>query len=148
MGKVAMTTSSENQFQQPTLLIEYCGPARRDAELLAHNLRMAGIAADDPVLSADAQATMAIGEIVVTIVASAAARALLDVAMEHLRGFLISRVQGTSQDSDAPNMQVLVAKPDGTVATRKLISLRVATADLITKFVKDVGNEVLRIASK
>ena len=126
------------------LTIEYRGPAKRDAELLAQSIRTGGVPVGEPVAATDDKATMAIGEIVVTIIASAAARALLEVTMTHLRDYLVSRIERESGKSDAPNVQVLVAKETGGTAAKKLISLRVATAEFVTKFIKEVGDEVVR----
>lgn len=126
------------------LAIEYRGPAKQDAESLANGFRAGGVTLNPPREAADGKATLAVGEIILTIVASAAARALLDVTLDKLRMYMVNRIQGNTLTSESPNLQISVAKENGQVVARKLVSLRVASVEFVTKFVKEVGEAVVK----
>jgi hypothetical protein len=131
-----MPTATADQV----LKIEYSGPSRQDAEELASALAEAGSV---PVNQAStAKASMATGEIVLTILASAATQAIIHVAIDKLREYLRDRISaGRTGGRKAPNMTIIVRGKSGK-PVHKLISLRLATLDFAAEFMDNLGDEI------
>lgn len=127
---------------EQALRIKWNGPSGQDAEELASALSVAGSVPlnQDPT----ARATMAGGEIVLTILASAATQAIIHVALDKLRDYIKEKIAaGRIERKKAPNMRVIVQGKNVHPA-EKLISLRLATADFAAEFIKDLGDEVAK----
>jgi hypothetical protein len=127
---------------QEVLRIEYSGPSRHDADELASVLAEA---ASVPVNQApNSKASMAIGEIVLTIAASAATKALVDIAIDKLRDYLRDKILATrSERNKAPNLKIIL-QGMGSKPIQRLISLRVATLEFAAEFVKNLGEDVAK----
>jgi ADP-ribosylglycohydrolase len=133
-----MTTDAADQV----LKIEYSGPSRQDAEELASALAEASPVTVNQ--APCAKASMATGEIVLTILASAATQAVIHVAIDRLREYMNKKILAAHhKGGKAPNMRVLIhwksAKP-----IQKLISLRVATVDVVAQFIDNLGDEITK----
>jgi len=133
-----MPTTAEEQV----LRIEWNGPSGLDAEELASALSVAGSVPvnQDPT----AKANMAAGEIVLTILASAATQAIIHVALDKLRDYLKEKISaGRAERKKAPNMRVIVQGKDAK-PVEKLISLRLATVDFAAEFMDNLGDEIAK----
>jgi hypothetical protein len=133
-----MSTAAAEQV----LKIEYSGPSRQDAEELASVLAEAGSV---PVSQAPtAKASMATGEIILTILASAATQAIIHVAIDKLREYVHKKIlAGRSEGKKAPNMKIIV-QGKGAKPVQKLISLRLATLDFAAEFMDNLGDEIAK----
>jgi hypothetical protein len=127
----------------PQLLkIEYSGPCRHDAEDLASTLAETSSVSAQP--SPGSKASMAIGEIILTIAATAATKALISVIVDQLREYLKSRIlKRETEEDQAPNLRVIVHRP-ASRPVEKLIALRAASVDLAAEFAKNLGEELLK----
>jgi hypothetical protein len=127
---------------QGILRIEYSSGAQADADALAADLAEVG---NVPVQkAANSKASMAVGEVILLIAASSATKALIDIAIDRLREYLLRRIGERPADrTEAPNIRVVVERP-GMKATQKLLSLRVATVDFAAEFIKQLGDAVAK----
>jgi hypothetical protein len=127
---------------EQVLRIEWSGPSGQDAEGLAAALDEAGPVSVNQ--APTAKASMAAGEIVLTIIASAATQAIIHVAMDKLREYIKEKISaGQTARKKAPNMTIIVQGKD-TKPVEKLISLRLATVDFAAEFMDNLGDEIAK----
>jgi hypothetical protein len=133
-----MSTAAADQV----LKIEYSGPSRQDAEELASALAEASSV---PVSQApNAKTNLGAGEIVLTILASAATQAVIHVAIDRLREYVRGKIlAGHSKGKKVPDMKIIVYGK-GTKPIQKLISLRLATLDFAAEFMNNLGDEIAK----
>jgi hypothetical protein len=129
-------------MDQQRLRIKYSGPCREDANALASELGRGQVI--EPERAAEDTSRFAIGEIVLTVILSSAAKAAVDVLIERLRTYLEKRIQkGEASKTRAPNLKVVLEGHDGGRSERR-IALRVATIDLVAKFLQNVGEDATK----
>jgi hypothetical protein len=137
-----MAMATETKDLDLVLKIEWSGPSNREAEELASALAEAGSVSVSQAHTA--RATMAAGEIVLTILASAATQAIIHVAIDKLRDYVKHKISaGRVERKKAPDMTIIVKGKDAN-AVEKLISLRLATVDFAARFMNDLGEEIAK----
>jgi hypothetical protein len=120
--------------------IKYRGDAKLDAAALQQNITAAGLHIHDPVEVPEDDARLGAGEVILTIIATAAAKAVVDVVATQLREYLRKRL--TSQP-DKVGLRVVVRRDKHSSGKQHSIDFKGATADLIDQFVTNVKESIL-----
>lgn len=140
-------STSIPEAMPPEWIIRYSGPSASEATEVAQRLRSAGIPVGLPEQLPSSGAELGAEEIVLTIVVSAAVKALLEVSMSRLGSYvadLIKAPSGQHQDKK-PNLQVIVQGQKGNKKHREVLNVRNATAETAHKFIDNIKGAVLKL---
>lgn len=136
-----MANETPQSVPPAVLGISYSGDTRSEAEDLRVQLESAGARVGEPLEIKETDAKLGAEEIIVTIIASAALKAVVEVAFEKLSGYLTRLIEDKGKmNKKLPNVQVLVKKSRDDHGKRELLSLKVATSDSIKKFIDNVSD--------
>jgi hypothetical protein len=138
-----MATSSAMPEAAEEWQISFRGSASPQAEELAQQLACAGVSVPPPKQITQTEPTLGAGEIILEIVMSAAFKAVVGVAMDRLKEYLVRQLQATESK---PNLQVVVL--DAKLQSRKkfLLSLRNASQATVGVFVDNIKASMLKVA--
>jgi hypothetical protein len=139
--------ATENPAVSPAAAweISYRGAARLEAEELRKQFELAGAPVCEPREAIRADAKLGAEEIIITIVASAALKAVAQVAFDHLRSYLVHEISEREEVKKVhPNLQVVVKKHTTDPGKKELLSLRVASVQMIDKFISNIAEAVIK----
>jgi hypothetical protein len=113
--------------------------ARSDAEDLQNSLRQSGVLTGSIREEPPLQGGLGPTEIILTVVAAEAAKAVISVGFQALEAFLTARLQSRPKSG---TIQVVVKGKKDTLSTRKTLDLRRMTADAITTFLEGLRKAI------
>jgi hypothetical protein len=139
--------------QIPTCEISFIGDAETEANEIKNVLAGAGAAVTPPRSISRQDAELGAEEIILTIVLSAAAKAVIGVGLEHLKTYLINRVKKGKEvnpEASVPHsvektqLQVVLKGESKQVFDRKFLDFKVATVESVCKFIGSLSDGVLK----
>jgi hypothetical protein len=122
----------QRAVQESVIAVTYRGAgAKVDAEILEAKLQASGVSVQPLTETGQEQARLGTPEIVLTILASAAVKAVATTALSYLQDYLRERVAEGKKDL---NIQVVVKDPASQRRQRLLLSMKLATAQTVIAF--------------
>lgn len=119
--------------------IKYRGNVAEDASRLLTYLSAAGARIETAVPLAEDDARLGGGEIILTIFASAAAKALIDLVGLQIRQYLAKRIENSSEPL---SLRVVVRSDPSNSCRQHVIDVRGVTATLVDKFIANISDAV------
>jgi hypothetical protein len=126
--------------QYPVWQISYRGRIEPEVEELKGRFESVGVQVGSPREIKETDAKLGAEEIIITIIASAALKAVVQVAFDELKNYLTKKyLGGEKSKKKLPNIQIVVKKNGTDSGKRELLSLKSATTDTIKKFIDNLS---------
>lgn len=119
--------------------IKYRGNVAEDASRLLTDLSAVGARIEAAVPVPEDDARLGGGEIILTIFASAAAKALIDLVGLQIRQYLAKRIGNSSEPL---SLRVVLRSDPSSSGRQHVIDVRGATAALVDKFIANITDGV------
>jgi len=136
-----MTTTAADA---PALIsIEYYGEAREEAEQLRSVLAQSHAQVTEVRQRDKDDVDMAVAEIIITIVVTAAAKAVASIALEHLETYIRQRIE---EGKRLPDGQVVIKRrEDGKTVDRIPFSFGTMGLEMVAEFTKNLRSAIDKI---
>jgi hypothetical protein len=129
----------------PIYEISFRGDGRAEASEIKAVLEKTGVTIAEPRPGLTTPGELGAAEVILTIVLSAAAKAAIEVALDHLKSYLVQRVE---QKRTKLHLQVALKKEAAKRAVaREFIDLKAATTEGIFKFIGKLAEVALEHAA-
>lgn len=120
--------------------IEFIGGVREDADALRADFQKAGLPVEAVREISKPTGTLGAGEIILTLVASAAARGAAEMAFDHLRIYLKKKLsEGEKSVNRELKLSVTIKQAGGDREETTPFSLRSATVEAVDKFATNLS---------
>lgn len=137
-----MTTSSASM---PICDITFQGEAGPDAREIKNMMEHAGATVDTPRYASTIPGQLGAEQVVLTILLSAAAKAVIDVALDSLKSYLIQRLE---QQRKKLRLHVVLKgeskNVEKKVVARELLDLKTASVAAVCKFIGQISDAALK----
>jgi hypothetical protein len=124
--------------------IDFSGDTDEDASQLRAGLSSAGIRVGTCKRLPVHDASLGAGEIILTIFASAAVKALIDVAGQQIREYLAKHM---SRAAEPVRLRVIIRKDRTSTGKHHVIDPRSAAATMVDKFIANICDAVKKVVA-
>ena len=126
-----------------TIAVAFQGSdAKEEAERIHLELQTSGLAVEPLAEVGQDEARLGAAEIIITIVVTAAAKAVLTTSLKYLEEYLRSRVEGGGANV---NVQLVVKAPEKPRPHRFLLNLRQASGQTVIAFCENIRQAVAKL---
>jgi hypothetical protein len=129
----------------PICNITFQGEAAPEASEIKNVMESAGTTVESPRRAPTVPGQLGAGEVILTILLSTAAKATIDVALDHLKSYLVQRLE---QQRKKLRLQVVLKRQSKDAAkkvvARELLDLKTATVEAVCKFIGQISDAALK----
>lgn len=116
--------------------------AKADAEQMHDKLQASGLAVEPLSEIGRGRADLGAAEIIITIMVTAAAKAVITTALKYVEDYIRER---TARGGGDLNLQVVLQEPSAQPAKRFPFSFRRATVETVTAFSESIREAILKL---